>query len=161
MEEQAKRKRGRFLVRMTNAPQKPPLALQADLQNAGCLVSRVDSVNGGFVIHCVTESAQQAVMGLGGFSLDGKKVKVSRMESQISVDDIGIFITEKLEIEHAFQESHRQLNTPREVREVSGPMNSPRQGSPQKGKGSYFGGKGSKSGTYHCLARGTPLPPGW
>jgi len=147
MEEQAKRKRGRFLVRMTNAPQKPPLALQADLQNAGCLVSRVDSVNGGFVIHCATESAQQTVMGLGGFSLDGKKVKVSRMESQMSVDDIGLFITEKLEIETCCPRNPPTVQPPREVHEVSGPMNSPRQGSPQKGKGSSFVGKGSKSGS--------------
>ena len=132
MEEEVKRRKGSHLVRMTNAPPKSSMLLQHDLQNAlGCQVSRVDTVSNGFVTHCPTESIQQLVLGMQGWTLDGQKIKVSRMEANMSVDDIGAFITEKLEIEHAVQEVNKQhVLATKEVQEISSKPKSPKQNPP-------------------------------
>ena len=76
------------------------------------------------------------------------KIKVSRIESKMSVDEIGAFITEKLEIEHAVQEEHKMCgNQAREVHEVTNRPNSPKMdSSSQSGKGGHSRGRGAASG---------------
>jgi len=163
-EEEVKRRRGSHLVRMTNAPPKSPTDLQKDLQNAlGCQVSRVEAVNNGFVIHCPTESIQQLVLGMQGWSLDGQTIKVSRMEATMSVEEIGAFITEKLEIDHAVQVSKQQQGlVTKEVQEVSSKPNSPEQDPPPPhggrgtggGRGAGYGGRASWKGNQKNQGKG-------
>ena len=109
MEEEAKRRKGRWLVRLTNIPSKPPLLLQNDLQNAiGCVVDKVVTVNNGFVIHCSTENIQKQILELNGWLFEGSIVRTSRMESQITTDEIGQHVTEKWDIKNSVQELHQR-----------------------------------------------------
>ena len=87
LEEEAKRKKGRWLVRMTNIGQKPLYLLQEEIRLAtGELVDRVQQTTNGVMVVCADSRVQRKVLDLNGWTLEGHLVRASRMECSLSGD---------------------------------------------------------------------------
>ena len=101
IKEEAKRGKGKWLVRMTNIPPKSPLQLKHLVEDAtGMEILTVQPTVNGVTVVCPTMEAQKAVMGLAGHTLGGLLVKCSRADSTMSGEDICDFVTQRLQTEH-------------------------------------------------------------
>ena len=179
VQEEAKRKKGKYLVRVTNVPQRPSYILQENIRVAtGELVDKVQETINGYMVFCPDAQTQKKVLGLNGWTLGGRVVKATRMECTLTGDEICDFIADRLQTEARLQGIQQSLQTQsnpaREVAVVQeeqkgGRPQSPRQeqtpsprqkgGQPAgKGKGQP-GGKGrnnspSSSGLQHGRGKG-------
>ena len=99
--EEAKRARGKFLVRMTNLPTIHPTALKELLETAiNTTVDRVTPAAQGFYIQCPDAPTQSKVMGLAGNAFDNYIVKCSRVDPSLNADQLVDFVTERLQTQH-------------------------------------------------------------
>ena len=111
IQEEAKRGRNKYLVRMTNLPNLPLTLLHTLIQEfSHAAVLNVTSTTQGALIHCEDASSQTKVMGLAGNTLHGCTVKCSRVDHSLSGEQLADFITERLQTQH-------KLETLREVLE--------------------------------------------
>ena len=97
LEEEAKRGKHQWLVRMTNIPNKPPRLLKHLIESALNLdLQHVISIPQGALIHCPDANSQTKVLRLAGHSLDGHLVKCSRVDPTLDGDQLAEFILQKL-----------------------------------------------------------------
>ncbi len=109
LEEEAKRGKHQWLVRMTNIPQKHPRLLKHFNESALNLdLQQVVSIPQGALIHCPDSHTQTRVLNLAGHSLDGHLVKCSRVDPTLDGDQLADFILQKLLTE-------QKLNTMRQT----------------------------------------------
>ena len=118
--EEAKRGSGKWLVRMTNIPPRPPLQLKHMIEDAtGVEILTVLSAVNGITVVCPSEEAQKTVMSLAGHTLGGQYVKCSRVDSTMSGDDICDFVTKRLQTEHRLLSLQETWGTGPKTRQVA------------------------------------------
>ena len=125
LKEESKRKKGRFLVKLSNMPPgKPPLILQHELQILLQEdVEKVYSTTNGMVVVCAHSSLQKKALELEGWSREGRIIKASRIEEQLSGEDIFELIVERLQQEEKLtiiQQSIVKMNKVRERKASKG-----------------------------------------
>ena len=104
IEEEGRRARTTWLVRMTGIPSKPPRVLQGLIEDALTVtVDQVDILPSGALIHCHSPQLQTRVMGLSGYSLEGHVVKCSKVDFALTGDQLVDYITQKLQAEQRLQ----------------------------------------------------------
>ena len=116
-----KEKKGRWLVRITNLPQKTHIQIRHDLELVlGEELDKVQSTINGVMVVCPDSKVQQKLLALDGWLMDEKTMRVSRMESTLSGDDICEYITEQLLTESKLQNLQTNLLGPKlkEVQQV-------------------------------------------
>ena len=100
LNEESKRKKFKWVVRLTHVP--PMSAEQLKVALEGTLemgLVKVEASSHGMLVTCGSEIVMQKVMNLSGWSLHGTTVKTAKLEMMMSGDEICEFITEKLELD--------------------------------------------------------------
>ena len=118
--EEAKRGRGKWLVRMTNIPtSKTLLQLKHLLEDAvEQEIQTITPTTNGVIVVCSSTQAQTAILGLGGYTLDNQVVKCSRMEPALSGEEICDLVTERLQTEHRLKSLQQTWGSGPKTREV-------------------------------------------
>ena len=135
LEEQEKRSRNRFVVRLSNLPDKPPLQIKHAIEAAlGVDILKVQPLNNGAAVHCSTAAVQALVLGLEGHTLQGKIVKCTAMEPNLTADEVIEYVQRKLEVDErylAFRQTLAPSLQPQQVNTVESNPPLPKRGSEQ------------------------------
>ena len=82
---------------MTNLPEKTPLVLKHLIETAlSEEVKRVESTQGGVLVHCDDAQTQTRVLSLTGYSLEGRVVRCTKVELELTADQVTEFISQRL-----------------------------------------------------------------
>ena len=104
LEEESKRGKRKFLVRMTGFDEKEPRVFKHHLENLiHGEVLQVKLIQNGAMVHCGDAAVQNKVISLAGHLYDDKAIKCSRVDPTLSGDDMAEFIRQKLETTHKLQ----------------------------------------------------------
>ena len=155
VEEESKKAKGKWLVRISNIPTKPPTVLKVMMeQYLATSLDKVEITPNGAVLSCPNAHSQQLVLGLTGHSLDGKVVKCSRTDSVLSCDQLCDFISDKLETDMKLQSLRATWDNspqPKDIQQV------------EKGKGASQPSKQPKQAAFSsggkAASQGKPTPP--
>ena len=155
LKEETKRQRGKYLVRVSNLPDKPLHVLQTELseyvqENIG----RVTMTGAGLVVTCASPNIQKKILNLDGGLNDGKQIRVCRVENEMTSEEICEFITERLQTEEKLAGLQQTFKTPEKIREVAAIHNHGRG----KGKGKGFVRNDKRENSPRSPAAGNPKP---
>ena len=151
LKEEVRRKKGKYLVRLTGTPPKAPSILQAELQRL--LQVHIDKVTPSFNGVIVTTSsveAQKALLGLHGYTVGGVRITTSKVDSTMTGAELCDHITESLMVEEKFAVLRKTLQLPgdlpiKEVEEII-PQGRTAEHDRQPGSPSGGGKKGKGKG---------------
>ena len=98
--EENKRKKDKWVLKMSNLPPRTPLQLQHEIEDVvGQRIPNIQEVHGGMLVTCGNSDVAQVVLGLAGRVLGDKTVRVSKVDKNMTGDAILTFLTERLEAE--------------------------------------------------------------
>jgi RNA recognition motif-containing protein len=103
-EEEHRRQRSKFWVKMTNAPDITASDLKEALAAEGNKIKEVRTTDGGFIILSGDEDAQNALENMSGHMLGDRVIKMSRTQIKMTGDEILAWMDERLRIQDEAQE---------------------------------------------------------